>query len=158
KLVDSVVLVAKKGLVNNWIRELKTHTHLSPRLLTGDKRGNSYALNSPGRLFLAHYEAIRSERTRFKLFLKTRRVGVIFDEAVKIKNPDSELTKVFFELSPYFFRKVIMTGTPVANRPYDVWALIYFLDQGKSLGNDFATFKAKLNLSNELATDKSARR
>lgn len=43
-----------------------------------------------------------------------------------------------------------MTGTPVANRPYDLWAQIFFLDQGESLGTDFSAFKADTNLSNSL--------
>ena len=157
KLVDSVILVAKKGLVANWLREFRTHTHFSPRLLTGDRRANSFALNSPSRLFLAHYEVFKAEKNRLKLFLKTRRVAVILDEATKIKNPEAELTKIFFELAPMFVRRVIMTGTPVANRPYDVWAQVFFLDFGKALGSDFLSFKKNLDLSNELGSDTKAR-
>jgi SNF2 family DNA or RNA helicase len=50
-----------------------------------------------------------------------------------------------------------MTGTPIANRPYDLWSQIFFLDQGQSLGKDFADFKAKLDLSNDLDIDLSKR-
>ena len=46
----------------------------------------------------------------------------ILDEAHKIKNPDSAIAKVFFDLAAGFKRRIIMTGTPVANRPYDIWA------------------------------------
>jgi len=49
-----------------------------------------------------------------------------------------------------------MTGTPVANRPYDIWAQIYFLDQGASLGGDFAQFKHSTDLSSDLADSSSA--
>lgn len=45
-----------------------------------------------------------------------------------------------------------MTGTPVANRPYDIWAQIYFLDHGESLGADYNTFKKETDLSNKLAS------
>jgi len=44
-----------------------------------------------------------------------------------------------------------MTGTPVANRPEDVWAQVYFLDQGASLGADFSAFKRDVDLSNKLS-------
>lgn len=47
-----------------------------------------------------------------------------------------------------------MTGTPVANRPYDLWAQIYFLDRGKALGVDFASFRSELDLTNDLWRDK----
>lgn len=46
-----------------------------------------------------------------------------------------------------------MTGTPAANRPYDIWAQVYFLDQGKSLGSNFTEFKRETNLDNDLFDD-----
>ena len=47
-----------------------------------------------------------------------------------------------------------MTGTPVANRPYDLWSQVRFLDGGKSLGCEFTDFKRTLDLTNELGRDK----
>ena len=60
-------------------------------------------------------------------------------------------------LSDFFKIRTIMTGTPVANRPYDIWAQIYFLDKGKSLGSDFLEFKRYTDLSNKLGNDREAR-
>lgn len=153
KEVDTVLFIVKKGLIRNWERELAAHTFLKPKTITQNRRSNYYAFNAPSRLILAHFEVIISELDRFKLFLKARDVAVIIDESAKIKNPDSTLTKAFFELAPLFKKRIIMTGTPVANRPYDIWAQIWFLDQGKSLGNDFSTFKHNADLSNELAVN-----
>ena len=42
-----------------------------------------------------------------------------------------------------------MTGTPVANRPYDLWSQIRFLDGGQALGTEFAAFKRDLDLTND---------
>ena len=157
RVVDTVLLVVKKGLIANWQMELKAHSYISPRVLTGDRKNNYYVLNSPTRLVLAHYEAIKSESKRLALFLRTRTVGAILDEATKIKNPDADLTKAFFDIAPQLKRRIIMTGTPVANRPYDLWAQIRFLDGGKAFSDDFETFKRKLSLSNDLAHDDNAR-
>jgi SNF2 family DNA or RNA helicase len=151
--VDAVLIVTKKGLVHNWRNEIALHSFLEPRILGQSKRSNFYAFNSPVRLYLTHYEVLKSEEKRLALFLKTRRVGVLLDEAHKIKNPRSDVTRVLFELGPGFTRRVIMTGTPVANRPYDLWAQIFFLDRGRSLGKDFESFKRTLDLTNKLATD-----
>lgn len=68
-------------------------------------------------------------------------------------NPRIARGIAFFELSTLFKKRVIMTGTPVANRPYDIWAQIFFLDQGKSLGTDFRAFKKETDLSNKLSYD-----
>lgn len=153
KAVDTVLLVVKKGLLANWERELAVHTHLRPRTLTQNRKANYYVFNSPAVLILTHYEVVKSEHKRLSMFLKTRHVGVILDESTKIKNPDTDLTTAFFDLSPLFKRRIILTGTPVANRPEDLWGQIYFLDHGNALGADFATFKREVDLSNDLAHD-----
>ena len=48
-----------------------------------------------------------------------------------------------------------MTGTPISNRPYDIWSQIYFLDQGKRLGESFDEFKDEYDLNNNLNNDES---
>ncbi|MBT7928395.1 DEAD/DEAH box helicase family protein, partial [Candidatus Peregrinibacteria bacterium] len=128
KIIDTVLFITKKTLIRNWEKEFGLHTYMKPKILSNNKSANYYAFNSPSRLMLAHYEVLKSERERMCLFLKTRDVAVILDESAKIKNPDSTLTEVFFELATLFKKRIIMTGTPVANRPYDIWAQIWFLD------------------------------
>lgn len=155
--VDTILLVTKKALVANWKRELSQHSFLTPRILSSDRNQNFFTLNSPARIILTHFEAVGLERKRLRLFQKTRKVAAILDESAKIKNPETELTKAFFELSAGFARRIIMTGTPVANRPHDIWAQVYFLDQGLSLGKSFHDFESSLNLSNELATSEKIR-
>lgn len=149
-VVDSVVIVTKKSLIENWRAEIGEHSHLRPRVLSQDRSANFYAFNSPARLYLVHYEAVLSERQRLELFLKTRRVGVLLDEAHKIKNPEAGVAEALFALADGFVRRVIMTGTPVANRPYDLWSQIRFLDGGAALGSEFGAFKRELDLTNDL--------
>jgi SNF2 family DNA or RNA helicase len=155
--VDSVLVVTKRGLITNWTDEVKAHTHLTARILDQNRNSNFFALNSPARLFLTHYEAVKSEERRLALFLKTRRVAAILDEAHKIKNPASDISKAFHRLAPGFAKRVIMTGTPVANRPFDLWSQIYFLDEGEALGQDFDEFRHRLDLTNDLWADDTRR-
>jgi len=151
RLLDTVLIVVKKGLLHNWQKELASHSQLIPRVLTTSRGGNFFVFNSPARVMLAHYEAVRAEEERMHLFLRTRNVGVILDESTKIKNPDAALTQVFLGLAPMFTKRVIMSGTPVSNRPHDIWSQIKFLDHGASLGDDFGEFKRSVALSNDLA-------
>ncbi|RUW94396.1 DEAD/DEAH box helicase [Mesorhizobium sp. M7A.F.Ca.US.010.02.1.1] len=153
-IVDSVLIITKKGLIKNWRTEVASHSHLAPRVLGQDRKRNFFAFNSPARLYLAHYEVVLSEHKRLELFLQTRRVGVLLDEAHKIKNPEAEVSEALHSLSDGFARRVIMTGTPVANRPYDLWSQVRFLDGGEALGHDFAAFKRALDLTNDLGQDK----
>src|SRR5690242_13309213 len=56
KAVDSVMIVTKLGLIDNWKREIREHTYIEPRLLGQDKAANFRAFNSPARVYLMHYE------------------------------------------------------------------------------------------------------
>jgi SNF2 family DNA or RNA helicase len=154
--VDTVILVVKKALIRNWQRELAVHTYITPKVLTQSRRTNFYVFNSPARVVLAHYEVLLSEKDRIRLFCQTRDVGVILDESAKMKNPETALAQSLLDLAPLFKRRVIMTGTPVANRPHDIWAQIRFLDHGASLGDDFAGFQRSVDLSNDLGGDEVA--
>ena len=149
--IDTVLIVTKKQLVYNWIEEFKIHTKIKPQILTNNRADNFYVFNGPARIVVTNFETISTEKERFKLYLKARNVGIIIDESAKIKNPESKLTNDFFELSMLFKKRVIMTGTPVANRPYDIWAQIFFLDNGKSLGKNFEEFEKDTDLSNDLS-------
>lgn len=153
--IDTVLIVTKKTLVQNWLREFDFHTKIKPSVLSSQKGSNFYVFNSSTRVIITNFETVSGEKYRFSLFLKTRRVGIIIDESTKIKNPNAKLTKDFFDLAPLFKIRIIMTGTPVANRPYDIWSQIYFLDFGKSLGTDFSTFKNSCDLSNDLESNSS---
>lgn len=157
KDIDCIVIITKKQLVNNWVNEIKNHTYIKPKVLGTNKGYNYSILNSASKIIVTNFETIVGEKERFELFLKSRSVATVIDESVKLKNPDANLTKCFFELSKFFKIRTIMSGTPVANRPYDIWSQIYFLDNGKALGSDFHAFKKLTDLSNKLTYDEHAR-
>jgi SNF2 family DNA or RNA helicase len=150
KVVDYVIFVAKKGLVHNWQRELEAHTYLKCKIIGNDAVKNRKAFTSSCNVILAHYESIKFEYERVKLFAESERVAIILDESTKIKNPDSAISRVFHRLAPLFKKRIILTGTPIANRPYDIWSQVFFLDQGKSLGTDFNEFKKTYDLDKSL--------
>ena len=152
--IDTVLIVTKKQLVANWLREFANHTLIHPAILDTNRNRNYDVFCGPARVVITNFEILVTEKERFQLYLNTRNVAIIIDESTKLKNPKSKLTQTFFDLSTLFKKRVIMTGTPIANRPYDIWAQIYFLDQGESLGTDFQKFKREVDLSNKLANDK----
>ncbi|MCY4623954.1 MAG: DEAD/DEAH box helicase [Chloroflexi bacterium] len=154
--VDSVMVVTKKALVPNWERETRLHTNLRPVVLSQDRRSNFFAFNRPGRLYLAHYEVMHSERGRLLLFAKARHLGMILDESQRIKNPGSKVAIALHSLGPLLARRIIMTGTPVANRPYDIWSQVYFLDGGESLGRSFSAFRSETDFKKKLGEDEGA--
>lgn len=145
-VVDTVFVITKKTLVQNWCDEMESHSHVTPRVLSDNRRNNSLSLNSPVLVYVMNYEVIATNLDLINDFLRTCRVGAILDESQKIKNPEAKLSKCFHLIADGFARRVIMTGTPVANRPHDIWSQVKFLDGGKALGDSFDDFKRDVDL------------
>lgn len=149
-IIDSVIVVTKKSLISNWNEELDFHGNLNPIILNNNKTTNYQKLSAPGFLYVCNYELLRGDVHRFISFCKIRRVGIILDESTQIKTPSSKTSKALHELAKFCHRKIIMTGTPISNRPYDIWSQIYFLDGGERLGETFEDFKDAYDLGNDL--------
>ena len=144
--IDTVFVVTKKMLVQNWLDELAIHSHITPSVLSGDRRENAIALNSPVLIYVLNYEVVSANVDLIREFLHTCRVGVILDESQKIKNPEARVTTCFQAIAGGFARRIVMTGTPSANRPYDIWSQVKFLDDGHALGNSYAMFREEHEL------------
>tara|TARA_B100001057_G_C22832173_1_gene943796 strand:- start:415 stop:1875 length:1461 start_codon:yes stop_codon:yes gene_type:complete len=148
--VDSVVIVCKKNLLNNWKNELDFHGNLPAIMLTNNNEDNLYKFNTPGFIYLCNYELIRTNINNFEAFFSNRKIGIILDESTMIKNPNAKISKSLHHLAKYTCKRLIMTGTPVANRPYDYWSQIFFLDFGERLGTNFNNFKEDYDIGRDL--------
>lgn len=140
--VDAVLIVAPLSLVHTWEYELSKHSHLYPVVLRGSEREKRYRLLTGANFYIINYEAIVAETERMVRFCKSRKVAIVLDEAARVKDPRTRTAQALFQLAPLALRRIIVTGTPVANKPVDLWAQFFFLDQGKLLGTSFEGFCA----------------
>ena len=67
----------------------------------------------------------------------------MLDESHRIKSPHARVTRAIHSLRADAVRRYIMTGTPVANKPEDLWAQYFFLDDGATLGRKFEAFRSQ---------------
>ena len=146
-----VLIVAPTGLLRNWLAEQELH-------LAADGLGKILEVHGPGlkKLRTEHAEAgneLDQEAGLPKLdtealaradcvlttyetlrdyqhsFGRIRwRVGV-FDESQKFKNPAARLTDAVLAMNIEF--TVLLTGTPVENRPADIWSMLDRIEPGR---------------------------
>jgi SWI/SNF-related matrix-associated actin-dependent regulator of chromatin subfamily A-like protein 1 len=152
--IDAALVVAPMGLVFNWEAEIRKHSSLIPVVLRGNGRQRKYRFLSGANFYIANYEAVVAQLEIFRKMVRTRRFAISLDEATRIKDPNTETAKALFALSEHAVRKVIMTGTPIANRPVDLWSQFFFLDGGRLLGNDFKSFANEYNPDHESSEEK----
>ena len=139
------LVVAPTGLLNNWLEEHERHLPapgvgralslhgrnlraLRKTPVGASARGGETGLALPlldvaaiGRAdwVLTTYETLRDYQ--HSLGRIPWSVGV-FDEAQKFKNPAARLTDAVLAMNLDF--ALMMTGTPVENRPADIWSLL----------------------------------
>ena len=123
--LDRVLIICPAFLRLNWKRELEewlTRFRGRPIDILGS---DNYYNVKPG-ILIASYTGFRQYE---HVLRKTDWQLIIGDEAHKIKNPQSLRSRAFRQLKAE--RRLLMTGTPILNRPAEMWALLDWLQPGK---------------------------
>lgn len=153
KKTDAALIVCPKTLMYTWQSEIKKHSFLVPAVITGSGRSKGYRFLTSANIFILNYEGVKAELEIVELLLESQKFVVVLDESQRIKNPESQTFEAINGLSKLATRRYILSGTPVANKPTDIWAQFYFLDKGESLGKDFKAFKKRYGNLDKGSTD-----
>lgn len=144
--IESAIVVCKKSLIATWQDEIAKHSRLRAIVLRGTANQKGLHYMWFAHFYLINYDLVASEEERLKKFLLTRPMALVLDESQRIKNPDSKATKALHRLAPYAKKRLIITGTPIANCPNDLWAQVFFLDGGKTLGTNIGEFYKRFHI------------
>lgn len=144
--IDALLVVAPPGVERNWNTD-EIPTHLPPNValdtrvevFSSDKKGTkdhkwrmASILKHKGlAILLISYNAFMTEvgkNTCWK-FLRDRRCLYVLDESHNIKSPGAKRTLSINKSSIYAPYRRILTGTPMAKGPFDLYAQIKFLDE-----------------------------
>jgi SNF2 family DNA or RNA helicase len=139
--VDRALVVCKNSLLRTWQAEIEKHTHLRGVILSGDRTTTSRGLMVFSRFYLVAYSIVHRELSRLRQLMALGKCAIILDESHTIKNPKSRVTADVLSLRGLATKRLILTGTPVANYPEDLWTQFYFLDDGRALGTEFDAFR-----------------
>lgn len=145
-IIDGALIICKKHLIDNWKDELETHSYLKYIVLRGTAKEKGLRFMGYTQFYIINYEAVISEVERLKMFLKIRKMAVVLDESHKIKNFNSRTAKAVLAIKDLAKKRIIITGSPVANKPLDLWTQFYFLDNGELLGKDLGEFKKRYSI------------
>ena len=159
KIIDGALIICKKHLIENWKDEIETHSYLKYIVLRGNPNEKGLKFMGYSHFYIINYESVIGEVERLKMFLKIRKMAIVLDESHKIKNPNAKTTKATLDLKGLAKKRIIITGTPIANKPLDLWAQFYFLDNGDLLGDNYNEFKKKysINLKGDNLTEQKER-
>jgi SNF2 family DNA or RNA helicase len=139
--IDRALIVVPMSLLKTWQEELKISLDMPFTVVGGTPAQRAKAFNNPARIFLVHYEGLRLEEERFREWMENGRCAMVFDESQRIKNLQAQTTQAALRLRPVAQRCIIATGTPIANRPLDLFSQYQVMDKGETFGKSFPAFK-----------------
>jgi SWI/SNF-related matrix-associated actin-dependent regulator of chromatin subfamily A-like protein 1 len=143
-VLDGALIICPNSIKSTWGEEIQRHSSLRYALFGAGKRARRLAFQSlKATFYVINYEAVAAELPSLRALLRFKRIALVLDESHRIKTPDAQVTRAIHSLRTEAVRRYIMTGTPVANKPEDLWAQYFFLDDGATLGRSFDAFRSQ---------------
>jgi SNF2 family DNA or RNA helicase len=120
------LLIVPKTLIWNWESEIKKFSpSLNTKIHTGSGREKSFSDLSDVDLLITSYGLVRQD---IDILSRVSWDLLVLDEAQAIKNPNAKISKSVKRLKSS--NRLSLTGTPIENRPRDLWSLFDFLMPG----------------------------
>lgn len=140
--IKGALIICPNGLKSNWASEVKKFSELAHAVFGSGRaarRGAFAALRAS--IYIINYESVPVELPSLRALLQFKPMAIVLDESHRIKSPGAKVTRAVHGLRLLAARRYILSGTPVANKPEDLWAQMYFLDDGAALGTTIEDFK-----------------
>lgn len=131
----TILVLCPNSLKWNWEREFKKWApKLTVQVIHGDAPTRAAQFDSPSIVKIVNLELLRLKSSDdsgqrawsfevVKCLSKTWDT-LIIDEAHRIKNRDAQVTKASWEISKKAENLLLLTGTPITNRPNELWSLL----------------------------------
>ena len=175
--INAVMIIAPNGVHVQWIREqLPLHSPVAydgvafKSTASKSLRMDIHRICTQDEPELLKFFAVNVEAfsyptymSMFYTYVANHKCFVVIDEATGIKNPDAKRTqniirglaeckwrgKSLIACEPISTKRAILTGTPITNSPFDIWAMAEFLQPGYFKRTYFA-FKAHYGLQRKI--------
>ncbi len=149
KIIPTIIFCPPVA-IPNWRNEILKYTKIKEErihMLDGTQleRIETMKAANPDSIFITNYEALLMKNLYEEMttLVNKNTTALILDEAHKVKSHDSKRTKAMIQLSRKCHYKYLLTGTPILNELWDIWALYMVMDNGKTFGDSFWAFRAK---------------
>jgi superfamily II DNA or RNA helicase len=120
------LIVCPSSLIYNWKSEFeKFAPHLMTRIFKGGVNELAHFYSSGDQVLIAGYGIVR---TQIELLSNNVWGGVVVDESHNIKNPAAQITKAIHSLNAR--HRIALSGTPVMNNTFDLYAQLEFVAPG----------------------------
>ncbi len=160
--ITALIVIAPNGVHQNWITdEIPTHLPMEPEQFLSmcwqsndtkarikERADFANDISKKFKIVAINAEALVTDKYQkfIAQLMKNNYCSIAVDEVNKImKNPKAKRTKYILKLAKLFLNKIIskriLTGTPVTQSPFDMFAPFAFLDESILGFKTFTGFK-----------------
>lgn len=143
--VQKVLVIAPLRVANSvWAQEVEKWDHLKHlrvSVCTGSEKARRSALHRDADVYVINRENVVWLVDLYKK--KWPFDAVVVDESSSLKNPSAKRFRALKKVLPYTNYMVLLTGTPSPNSLMDLWAQMYLVDFGESLGRTVTGYRQR---------------
>lgn len=121
------IIICPASLKINWQREIKKWMNEDAIIVNGKQIENGH------KIYIINYDILKNHKDAI---LNIAPQIMILDESHYVKNYKAQRTKLIVELSQKIPKKILLTGTPILNRPKELWTQLNVIDP-KTYNNFF---------------------
>lgn len=140
KQVSRLVVICPNSFKSGWAAEISKHRlHLAVHVYNATKHKwaddfvGSHFMQPP--VLIVNYDALRLPKMQQLIadYTHNRKVMLVVDESIAIKNPTSKRTRALHKLKYNFAVKRLLTGKPTTQGVHDLWAQLYLIDAAQKM-------------------------
>ena len=130
---DISIIICPASLIYNWEQELQKFTpHFTTMVYHGSHRSFDAIASENPNIIITTYGTLRSD---IELLSQITFGVAVVDESHNIKNPSALITRAISQINAK--TRVALSGTPVMNNTFDLYAQLSFLLPGMFGSRDF---------------------
>jgi SNF2 family DNA or RNA helicase len=145
RALDVILVVAPRRVATTWAQQIPRYapTLVPIRLSSGKLTEREAAIRGAvrGSVITINYDVLTKLEGAILALCARCKVGVIYDEAHKLKNPRAQRTVSAMNISQQAKWRLAMSGTPVLQGALDVWSQWYCIDLGSTFGRNFVQYR-----------------
>ena len=138
--IRPVLVVCPNSVKLNWAREIKKWTGEEAFIIYGRGLNGNNKISPGFSFYIINYDILKDRVEELK---KINFTMLILDESHYIKNYKAKRTKAAQELAKNIPKIACLTGTPLLNRPIELWTTLQVLKPKEKDFQDFWRFVKK---------------
>lgn len=148
--VRSVLVVCPPSLILNWHYTIQELTEYNSLPLVGTRNDKLFKINKDYMFNVISYDSLPPIKRKglknsdvHNELLNKQYDMIIYDESSRyIRSPETNRTKASIKLSDQAKYRMILTGSPIADNPLNLWSQFRALDLGNLFGRNYYVYRS----------------